>query len=41
VVWYRNGLDITGDILADINRDTARVGAQPPAGGAARSPFQR
>ena len=43
VVWYRNGLDITGDILAALNRDQHRVGTQPPAGtsGAAQNPFKR
>lgn len=40
VVWYRNGMDITGNILADLNRDQPRVG-QPAAPGPARSPFQR
>jgi Skp family chaperone for outer membrane proteins len=40
VVWYRNGMDITGSILADLNRDQQRVG-QPATPGPARSPFQR
>ncbi len=40
VVWYREGMDITGHILADINRDQQRVG-QPVTPGSTQSPFQR
>ncbi len=40
VVWHQNGLDITGEILADLNRDQPRVGT-PAAPGPARVPFQR
>ncbi len=41
VVWHRNGLDITGHILAALNRDQPRVGTQPAAPGGAPNPFQR